>query len=95
MPSAIQMVPCHYANKSGRGKAACFLPIDTVREMVDAGQAIWNKRATFVNFTKTEAEIHRPAASLKMPEWVLDGFLAGEYRATQIVAGWQPILRAA
>lgn len=88
----VKMIACHYANKSGRGKPACFLTLAAVQDMVDAGQAQWNKRGTYVNFTKTEAEVHHAAPSLRMPEWVMDGVVEGKEHCLAILAGWRPYM---
>ena len=93
MPS-VKMVACHYANRSGRGMAACFLPIDTVRELVEAGEAVWSKRATYVNFKKTEAEMPRADKSLTMGPEVIEGAAEGNLRYLCLVSAYAPIRTA-
>lgn len=95
MSPIVKMIACHYANRSGRGQAATFLPLEVVQDLVEAGQAIWNKRRTYVNFTKTESELHHAAPSLKMPLWVIEGNAMGDRRAMALVEGWRPLLKAA
>ena len=83
-----EMVACHYANRSGRGNAATFLPIYTVREMVEAGLAIWDKRCKYVNFTKTEAEVHRADLSLTMGPNVTEQAAMGSPYHMALVQAW-------
>lgn len=89
-PNILKMIACHYANRSGRGQAATFLPLEVVHDLVEAGQAIWNKRRTYVNFTKTEAELHHAAPSIRMDERVMFLYACGDRAAYQLVHAWQP-----
>lgn len=77
MPKTVQMVACHYANRSGRGKAALFVPIETAREMVEAHLAVWSKGAKYINLTKTEAQITPSQRSCQMGESVMVGCVEG------------------
>lgn len=91
----IKMIACHYANRSGRGVPATWLPADTVDEMYEAGLVVWNKRHTYVNFKKTEAEIHRVADSIRMGVRVMLGYVEGDPRCVALVEGWTPYPKAA
>jgi len=86
----IQMVPVHYANRSGRGKAAYFLPYETAREMVDARLAIWEpKKARYINLTKSEPQMHKPAPSLKPNIRTMDAYVEGKMHAVAIIDAWR------
>lgn len=95
MSPIVKMIACHYANRSGRGQAATFLPFEVVQDLVEAGQAVWNKRRTYVNFTKTEAELHTAARSIRMDDKVIFLNAVGDRAAMALVEGWRPLLRAA
>lgn len=95
MPTVMRMIAVHHANKSGRGQAACFVTLDSAREMVEAGLALWNKKATFINLRKTEASVTPTAASLKMGADIMHLNACGDVRAMALVAGWRPYLKAA
>lgn len=90
MPSEVKMIACHFAGKSGRGLAACFMTLDAARDMVEAGQAVWNKRGTYINFTKLEASIAPTAHSLKMDADIIEKNAMGDVGAMALVAGWSP-----
>jgi len=90
MPTILKMIAVHHANKSGRGQAACFVSVDSAREMVEAGLAVWNKKATFINLTKTEAGITPAARSLKPGLSVMDGYVMGEPRDVAIIEAYRP-----
>jgi len=77
MPSILQMVAVHYANRSGRGKAALFVPVETAREWVDARLAVWSKGAKYINLTKTEASLAPAGRSCKMGVPVIMGCVEG------------------
>lgn len=94
MPSVVQMVAVHYANKSGRGQAALFVTAESAREMVEAGLAVWNKKATYINLTKTEASLHRAAQSITMGPKVTQGAAEGNRYHISLVEAWKG-LRAA
>ncbi len=85
----IRMIACHYANRSGRGQAACFLPLQAIEDMVEAGLAVWNKRRTYVNFTRSEAELHRAAQSIRMGLRVMDGYVEGIWYFVSLVNAWE------
>ena len=85
MSQIVQMVACHYANRSGRGKAALFVPYETAREMVDARLAVWGKGAKYINLTKTEAGMYHPAPSLKPNIRTMDAFVEGKPHAVAII----------
>jgi hypothetical protein len=91
----VEMVACHYANRSGRGQAAAFVTRDVARELVEAGQAVWSKGAKYLNFTKTEAEVHRAAQSLTMSARVTEQAAQGSAYHMSLVNGWRPLMRAA
>lgn len=86
----MKMIACHYANRSGRGQAATFLPLEVVQDLVEAGQAVWNKRRTYVNFTKTEAQLHTAAQSIRMGVLVMQGNAEGDRRCMELVNAWKP-----
>lgn len=74
---SVQMVAVHYCNKSGRGQAALFVPIESARDMVEAGLAVWNKKATYINLRKTEASLAPTGRSCKMGVPVIMGCVDG------------------
>lgn len=76
MPS-LQMVAVHYANRSGRGKAALFVPLETAREWVDARLAVWSKGAKYINLTKSESQMTPSQRSCQMGESVMMGCVLG------------------
>ena len=85
----IQMVACHYANRSGRGVPACFLPLEAVRDLVEAGEAVWDRKTKYVNFTKTEAEMPRAARSLKPGLSVMQGYVEGKPTDVAIIDAYR------
>lgn len=92
---AIQMVAVHYANRSGRGQAALFVPAIAAREMVEAGLAVWNKKATYINLTKSESGLTPCARSIKMGPDTIFLNAVGDQAAMALVEGWRPLLKAA
>lgn len=92
MPQAVQMVACHYANRSGRGRAAFFLAYEAAKEMVDARLAQWSKGAKYINLLKTEAELPRPQRSLAMGQSVMDGCVLGNENDLACRDAWIPNL---
>ncbi len=89
MPSVVQMVAVHYCNKSGRGQAALFVTAEAAREMVEAGLAVWNKKATYINLTKTEATLTPTQRSIRMGPPVMWGCVLGEARDIAIRDAWR------
>lgn len=87
---AIQMVAVHYANRSGRGQAALFVPATAAREMVEAGLAVWNKKATYINLTKSEAQMTPTQRSIRMGPPVMLGCAMGEARDIALRDAWMP-----
>lgn len=92
MPQTVQMVAVHYANRSGRGKAATFVPYETAKDWVEAHLAVWSKGAKYINLTKTEAEIVRPQRSLTMGPSVMDGCVDGDACDIACRDAWIPRL---
>lgn len=90
MPSVVQMVAVHFANRSGRGQAALFVTADAAREMVEAGLAIWNKKATYINLTKTESAIVPAQRSCKMGPDVIHGCCDGDENDIALRDAWMP-----
>lgn len=84
----VEMIAVHYANKSGRGQAAYFLPIFAARQMVDARLAVWSKGAKYLNLTKTEASIASTSRSLKMGPEVMEGCVDGNPLDLACRDGW-------
>jgi hypothetical protein len=93
-PIVKTVIPCHYANKSGRGQAACWLSLEVVTDLVEAGQAKWNKKHTYVNFCKTEASMTPGQPSCRMDEDIVFANACGDAAAMALVAAWQPIMVA-
>lgn len=95
MPKTVQMVGVYYANRSGRGPAPLFVTLESAREMVDARLAVWNKKATYINLTKTEAGMTPTQRSVKMGPDVTFGCACGDLRDLALQEGWRPYLKAA
>jgi hypothetical protein len=89
-----KMVAVHYANRSGRGKAAFFLPHETAHEMVDARLAEWGKGGKYINLKKAESEMWRTAKSLMMGPDVMEAAAQGDDAARACRDGWMPCLVA-
>jgi hypothetical protein len=85
----VKMIAVHYANKSGRGQAALFVTEDTAREMFEAGLAVWNKKATYLNLTKTEASLAPTARSIKMGPDVIFSCAMGDVRDCELRDAWE------
>jgi hypothetical protein len=88
MPKTVQMVPVYYANRSGRGPAPLFVTLEAAREMVDARVAVWNKKATYINLTKTEAGLTPTQRSCRMGPSVMWGCVMGDARDIAIRDAW-------
>jgi len=79
MPTnAVRMIAVHFANRSGRGKAAQFVREEVAQDMVDARLAVWNKKQTYINLTKSEAGLTPTARSLKPGLSVMQGYVEGD-----------------
>lgn len=89
MPEAVQMVAVHYANRSGRGKAAFFLNYEAAKDLVDARMAKWSKGAKYLNLIKTEAELPKPARSLCPTPGIMDAFVEGNPDAVAIIESYK------
>lgn len=94
MPKAIEMVPMYYANRSGRGNPCGSVSIDTARDYVQSGLAMWSKGAKYLKLLKTEAEMHRAAQSITMGPKVTQGAAEGNEYHISLVEAWKG-LRAA
>lgn len=90
----VRMIAVHFANKSGRGQAALFVPIETAREMVDARLAVWNKKATYINLTKTEATLAPAARSIKMGPDVIFACAIGDVKDCALRDAWRGLKAA-
>jgi len=88
MPT-VRMVAVHYANRSGRGKAAQFVREEVAQDMVDARLAVWNKKQTYINLTKSEAGLTPTARSLKPGLSVMHGYVEGNQQDIAIVEAWR------
>lgn len=87
---AIEWVACYYANRSETSKfPAAKVTIETAREMVEAGQAVWNKGCKYLKLTRTEAEMTPTARSLKVGPSVMQGYVEGNKRDIAIVEAWR------
>ena len=84
----VTMIAVHYSNRSGRGTAASFVQIEAARELVESGLAKWDKRAKYINLTKTEAEMHRAAQSLTMGPNVTERAVDGSEYHRALVQAW-------
>lgn len=89
-PNIVKMIAVHYANKSGRGQAALFVPYSTAVEMVEARLAVWSKGAKYLNLTKSEACIAPSQPSCRMGEGIVFANACGDSAAMALVASWQP-----
>lgn len=90
---AIEWVACYYANRSETSKdPAARVTIETAREMVEAGQAIWSKGCKFLKLTKTEAEMPRADRSLVMGPQIIQLNAEGDTAVMELVAAWRPYL---
>lgn len=94
-PNIVKMIAVHYANKSGRCQAALFVPEESAREMVEAGLAVWSKKATYINLTKTEASLAPTARSIKMGPDVIFSCASGDVKDCALRDAWAPVLKAA
>jgi hypothetical protein len=83
------MFAVHYANRSGRGKAAFFLTYEAARDLVDARMAVWSKGAKYLNLTKTEAEMPKPAPSLSPTVRTMDAYCEGKPHAVAIIEAYR------
>jgi hypothetical protein len=86
---SVRMIACHYANKSGRGQAALFVTEDAARDMVEAGLAVWSKKATYINLTKTEASLAPTARSIKMGPDVIFSCAIGDEKDCALRDSWR------
>lgn len=89
MPSEVKMVALHRLGGDGRGKPEAFITPQTAQDMVDAGQARWNKKAKFITRTKLSAEMYRPAPSLKPNVRTMDAFVEGQQNAVAIINAYK------
>lgn len=90
MPSeAVQMIALHRLGSNGRGKPECFVTYDTAKDMVDAGQADWSKKATYITRKKLNAEMHKPAPSLSPNIRVMDAYCEGRPHAVAIIEAYR------
>jgi hypothetical protein len=89
MPETVKMVAVHYANRSGRGKAAFFLPYEAARDLVDARMAVWSKGAKYLNLTKTEAEMPKPAPSLSPNIRIMEAYVDRKPYAVSIIEAYK------
>jgi hypothetical protein len=90
MPSeAVKMVALHKLGGNGRGKPEAFVTPEMAQDLVDAGQAEWNKKMKFITRTKLSAEMFRPAPSLKPNIMTMDKFVEGDTNAVAIIESWR------
>ncbi len=86
--SLIDWVIVRSTNESKRTPPKTFLPRSAAQELYDAGLATWNNRATVLTMKKIEAEMWRPAPSLKPNERVMSDFVLGKSYAVAIMESW-------
>ena len=89
MPSEVKMVALHRLGSDGRGKPEAFVTPEIAQDLVDAGQANWNKKAKFITRTKLSAEMYRPAPSLKPNIRTMDSFVEGDVHAVAIIESYK------
>ena len=87
----LRMVAVHFCNRSGRGQAALFVTESAARDMVEAGLAIWSKKATYINLTKTEASLVPPQRSCRMGPEVIHGCCEGDVNDMALRDAWRPL----
>jgi hypothetical protein len=57
--------------------------------MVEAGQAEWSKKVTYITRKKLSAEMHKPAPSLSPNIRVMDAYLEGKPHAVAIIDAYR------
>jgi hypothetical protein len=87
--SSNDMVAMHYAGRSGRGKAAGFVPRETAREFVECGLATWGKMCKFIILKVAQASMQFRDLSCTMGAAVMEAIAMGSKYHLNLLEAWR------